>query len=128
MTPSGGGESPLSPRTIKEYEACPPELKTEFLELLKVKRRAENAKITLAYLGPVFGLIVVLSFLGVSAWLINGGHNVAGTFLGVVDIVSLAGVFVLGNPPAISRKSSREKGSIPQTSGSEQATQSASNL
>jgi hypothetical protein len=125
MAEAGSEESPLTPRTIKEYEACPAELKAEFLAQLKVKRRAENARINLAYIGPIFGLLVVLSFLGVSAWLINGGHNVAGTFLGVVDIVSLAGVFVLGNPQGIPHRSSREKGAVREAANADQAIQSA---
>jgi hypothetical protein len=113
----------LSPRTIREYKASPPEIKAEVLALIQVRRRAENARITLAYLGPVLGFIVVLSFLGVSAWLINGDHDIAGTFLGVVDIVSLAGVFVLGNPQGSPRTGNKDSGLSGQGTAGELAIQ-----
>lgn len=93
------------------------------LALIQVRRRAENARITLAYLGPVLGFIVVLSFLGVSAWLINGDHDIAGTFLGVVDIVSLAGVFVLGNPQGSPRTGNKDSGLSGQGTAGELAIQ-----
>ena len=126
MTAARDGMGPLSPQTIKEYESCPPELKAEVLALIRVRRRAENAKVNLAYLGPILGFIVVLSFLGVSAWLINNGHNTAGSLLGVVDIVSLASVFVLGNPQGIPRMARKHKDSSSHISSGEQVTQSAS--
>lgn len=69
---------------------------TEYLRQLRHRRRIETAKVALAFFGPVLGFLVVLAFLGTAGWLINGKHEIAGTFLGVVDIVSLAGVFVLG--------------------------------
>lgn len=86
-----------APKEIKALEAVVPGISAEFLALVRHKRRVEDAKLVLAFIGPVFGLIVVLSCLAVSGWLINGGHGTEGTLLGVVDIVSLAGVFVLGS-------------------------------
>ncbi|MCY4103088.1 MAG: DUF2335 domain-containing protein [bacterium] len=47
--------------------------------------------------GLVAGVVIALSFLGVAAWLINGGHGVFGTILGSVDLVALVSVFVLGH-------------------------------
>jgi uncharacterized membrane protein len=46
--------------------------------------------------GQLFGFIIALAFLLVSAWLINGGHEVAGVILGSVDLVALVTVFVYG--------------------------------
>ena len=47
--------------------------------------------------GLVAGVVVALSFLFVSAWLISEGHGVEGTILGTVDLVSLVAVFVIGD-------------------------------
>jgi hypothetical protein len=38
-------------------------------------------------IGQWLRLVIALAFLGVAAWLISGGHEVAGTILGSVDIV-----------------------------------------
>lgn len=46
--------------------------------------------------GLVTGFFVAVLFLGVAAWLINDGHEVAGTVLGSFDLVGLVAVFVLG--------------------------------
>jgi hypothetical protein len=51
----------------------------------------------------------VLAFLGTAAWLIDTGHSLAGTFLGTVDLVSLAGVFVFG----VRAKAEREPEALP---------------
>ena len=48
-------------------------------------------------IGLFAGVVIALSFLGVAAWLINGGHGVFGTILGSVDLVALVSVFVLGH-------------------------------
>jgi hypothetical protein len=60
---------------------------------------------------------VVLSFLGTAAWLISDGWGIEGTFLGTVDIASLAAVFVLGRQaeerPAL-RVKNRERREQPQ--------------
>jgi len=41
-------------------------------------------------------LVVALAFLAAAVWLIQGGHSLAGTVLGTVDITALVAVFVLG--------------------------------
>ena len=46
--------------------------------------------------GLAAGFVVAVLFLGVAAWLINDGHEVAGTVLGSFDLVGLVAVFVLG--------------------------------
>ncbi|WP_369256946.1 hypothetical protein [Geodermatophilus amargosae] len=53
-------------------------------------------EVYLQWAGLIAGLIVTLCFLGVSAWLINGGNEVAGTILGTVDLAALVAVFVYG--------------------------------
>jgi uncharacterized membrane protein len=50
----------------------------------------------LAKRGQLFGLIVALSFLGVSGILVGIGHGLAGTVMGSVDLVALTTVFVVG--------------------------------
>jgi uncharacterized membrane protein len=49
-------------------------------------------------LGRLSGLVVSMAFLATSAWLIDGGHELAGTVIGTVDLVALATVFVVGRP------------------------------
>lgn len=46
--------------------------------------------------GLAAGFIVAVLFLLVAAWLIDGGHEIAGVVLGTVDLVALTAVFVLG--------------------------------
>ena len=46
--------------------------------------------------GQNYGFAISLAFLVVSAALIYTGHDVAGTFLGTVDIIGLVSVFILG--------------------------------
>ncbi len=46
--------------------------------------------------GLAAGFVVAVLFLMVAAWLINGGHEVAGVILGSFDLVALTAVFVLG--------------------------------
>lgn len=72
------------------------QLFTEYRLQLSHRRRVELASVRLTFFGPILGLIVVLSFLGTAAWLISEGYGIEGTFLGTVDIASLAAVFVLG--------------------------------
>jgi hypothetical protein len=49
-----------------------------------------------SYCGLVAGLAVVLAFGYWAFELVMSGHEVPGTLLGTVDLVGLAGVFVLG--------------------------------
>jgi uncharacterized membrane protein len=46
--------------------------------------------------GLLAGFVVAISFFAGSVYLVVGGHEVAGTVLGTVDLVALVSVFVLG--------------------------------
>lgn len=50
----------------------------------------------LEWAGLAAGLLIALAFLTAASLLVASGHDVAGTFLGTVDIVALVTVFVLG--------------------------------
>lgn len=50
-----------------------------------------------SFAGLICGFIVTLSFLFASYLLIKGGHGLAGTILGSVDLVGLVTVFVYGS-------------------------------
>jgi hypothetical protein len=93
-------ESGPTPREVEKWNAVlagsGDKLFTEYVCQLRHQRRLETAKVALAFYGPLLGFLVVIGFLVTAGWLIHSGHAVAGTFLGVIDIVSLAGVFVLG--------------------------------
>ena len=47
-----------------------------------------------AYLGTACALVVALSFLGVSGYLIGTGHDAAGGALGTIDIVGMVTAFL----------------------------------
>lgn len=53
-------------------------------------------QVFLQWTGLFLGFLTTLAFLGVSAWLIDGGASVAGTILGTIDLVALVTVFVIG--------------------------------
>ncbi len=61
-----------------------------------MERRALLWEFIRSMAGIVAGLIITLAFLGVCAWLIYNGHDMAGTVLGSVDLVALVSLFVLG--------------------------------
>jgi hypothetical protein len=73
----------------------------QYVRQLRHRRRIESATLALAFFGPILGFVVVISFLGTAAWLINRGYGIEGTFLGTVDIASLAAVFALGGASLI---------------------------
>ena len=99
MTVTPGSGVP-TPEEVKAWDDIAPGgakiLFEEYVCQLHHRRRMETASVTLAFFGPVLGFVVVLAFLGTAAWLINRGFGIEGTFLGTVDIASLAAVFVLG--------------------------------
>lgn len=79
---------------IQAYdEAQPP---TRAMVDLSLKRYQTRYYVStgVEVLGVLSGLAVALIVLFVSASLIRGGFAVAGTILGSVDIVGLAGIFV----------------------------------
>lgn len=61
------------------------------------RHRMDEAHSRRATMGLGAGFIITLAFLFVSGWLINRGHDVAGTVLGTVDLVALVTVFVVGS-------------------------------
>lgn len=93
-------ESGHGPAIAKAWERLVPGsaelLLRDYHDQLIHRRRIERAYVRLAFFGPILGFVVVLAFLGTAAWLIYEGDGVAGTFLGTVDIASLAAVFVIG--------------------------------
>ena len=93
-----------SPQTLKEYgsvvESAPERIIQQF-ELQADHRRKMEDKVISAQLGESktgqwMGFILGLLFLGVSAGLILTGHEVSGTVLGTIDLVSLVALFVIG--------------------------------
>lgn len=89
MTPEPG-----APDNLTRYTSSDADTRRLIETILKREYRRERERYWLNLLGLASGLVVALSFLGVSAWLIDGGHDAAGTILGTVDIVALVGTFV----------------------------------
>ncbi len=58
--------------------------------------KAISGDTTRANIGLCLGFVLCVAFLGASYLLVRDGHELAGSILGGVDIVSLAGVFVYG--------------------------------
>lgn len=85
------------PPELAAYAAANDVTRAALDRALTRQYRLKRQKYWLNVLGLITGLIVALSFLGVSAWLIDGDHTVAGTILGSVDLVALVTVFVTSN-------------------------------
>jgi uncharacterized membrane protein len=94
------GPGAPTPEDVKAWNEVVPggaqKLFDVYIRQLHHQRRMETANMTLAFFGPILGFVVVLAFLGTSAWLIYKGFSIEGTVLGTVDIASLATVFVVG--------------------------------
>ena len=63
----------------------------QHLERTVVESRSENMK-----RGQCFGFIIGMFGLAASAFLIWNGHELAGSFLGGIDLVGLVSVFIYG--------------------------------
>lgn len=72
---------------------------TEFREQALHRRRLERAASRRETLGLLLAFLVAVSFLVVSAYLIAGGHGLAGTSIATVDIIALATAFIFGRAP-----------------------------
>ena len=72
-------------RTV--YEELPQGMWLEVRHTMQHQRQLENAASRRMDIGQWLRLVIALAVLGVAAWLISGGHEVAGTILGSVDIV-----------------------------------------
>jgi uncharacterized membrane protein len=97
--PSGDSSLPNA-RELKEYEAAVPGAAARLLRMADEEQRhiheLDDQQLGRARRGQVFALTISLAFLGVSGFLISGGHDVAGTVIGSVDLVALATVFIVG--------------------------------
>lgn len=88
------------PEYLAAYSQISPDLVGRIVSASEEERshrhRMDRHQARYAYLGLAAGLIVAVLFLVVAAWLINNGHDLAGTVLATFDLVALAAVFVLG--------------------------------
>lgn len=57
----------------------------------------ENKELNISLIGLIFGFIVALVALVAGAVLVYFGHSWAGTIIVGIDLVGLAGLFVLGS-------------------------------
>jgi uncharacterized membrane protein len=98
--PGTGGSALPSPEDLKKYDAAHPGLGRQIIEMVQEEQRhlhyVERAEVSLTRRGQLFGFIIAISFLVVSAVLVTLGHTVAGTVIGSVDLVALTTVFVAG--------------------------------
>ncbi len=93
-----------SPDAVQRYEQVLPGAADRIMKLLESQSEhrmdMETALVEGALrterLGQVFGLSIVVVVFAVSAWLIDGGHGISGTVLGVTDLVALIAVFLRG--------------------------------
>lgn len=63
---------------------------------METERRESRAEAALGLLGLVFALILALTILAGSIWLIADDKQVAGTMLATFDLVALVTVFIIG--------------------------------
>jgi hypothetical protein len=107
-----GGKPPLTPEDMEAWEKLVPgsanKLFEEYICQLQHRRSLDKGDMFLGFFGPTLGFMVVLAFLGVSAWLISSGFGVEGTVLGSVDIATLAAVFAIGNRNNVALRSADE--------------------
>jgi uncharacterized membrane protein len=97
---SAAGPLP-SPEVIRDYEQVLSGAADRIMTMMEhqaehrmdMERALVEGAVRTERLGQVFGLGVVLLAFLVSAWLITHGHSVAGTVLGVTDLVGLVAVF-----------------------------------
>lgn len=92
------------PAILQQYESIYPGAAKEIFAAVATQaaHRQHLEKVVVesgvrrSYCGLAAALIVTLSFLGASTWLIHGGHDIAGTTLGSIDLVALVSVFLIG--------------------------------
>ena len=63
-------------------------------ERLEIEKKVAQSNIDLASTGLIMAFLLCILFLGVAAFLILHGYQIAGTILGVGDLASLAAVFI----------------------------------
>lgn len=67
----------------------------------------------LAWAGIVSAFLLSVAFLVVAGWLILGDHEVSGTILGTVDLVSLVAIFITRQRSETSRTNEHSKNASP---------------
>ena len=90
-----------SPADLVAYSEISPDLVSRIIAAADEERahrhRMDIEQSRRASWGLAAGFVVALMFLGVAAWLIINGHEVAGAILGSFDLAALTAVFVLGH-------------------------------
>jgi hypothetical protein len=96
-------EGPLpSGRELRRYREADPSAPRIILEEFRAESRhrrhmereivtGENRR---ADRGQVFALVIILVGLTISAFLIQGGHDVAGGFIAAMDLLGMAALFL----------------------------------
>lgn len=107
-----------NPGDLQKYEQVTPGFGER---LVTMAEREQRFRHRVAAYGQIIGLIIALSFLAASTYLIGSGHDLAGGVLGTVDIVALVTVFVAGKAaqPAVesSNKTASKSVASPKRSG-----------
>lgn len=93
-----------SPDAVQRYEQVLPGAADRIMKLIEsqaehrmdMETSLVEGALRTERLGQVFGLSIVVLVFAVSAWLIDGGHGISGTVLGVTDLVALIAVFLRG--------------------------------
>jgi uncharacterized membrane protein len=74
---------------------------------IDIENHAIKGQVRQSDRGQLFAFIIAIAVLLASFWLINQGHDTAGTILGSVDLVALVTVFITGK--AQQKKNLQEK-------------------
>jgi len=98
-------EGPLpSGRELKRYRDADPsapriildEFRAESRHRRSMEREIVKGENRRADRGQVFALVIIVVGLTISAFLIQGGHEVAGGFIGGLDLLGTAALFLTG--------------------------------
>jgi uncharacterized membrane protein len=98
-------EGPLpSGRELRRYREADPsapriilhEFRAESRHRRHLERQIVTGENRRADRGQVFALVIILVGLTISALLIQGGHDVAGGFIGGLDLLGMAALFLTG--------------------------------
>lgn len=105
------------PGVLQGYDACLPGAANRILTMAEEqashRRRLEQVVVEgghkRANVGLWLGFAISLFALGLSAWVITQGYEVAGTIIGSLDVCSLAAVFVVGRVDQRRERVAKEK-------------------
>jgi uncharacterized membrane protein len=92
------------PGDLERYEQIVPGSAAKIIEAFSLQgehRRKQEDRLVRGselrgYIGQWMGFVVALAFLAVAYLLIRKDHDIAGTFIGTLDLAALVAVFVLG--------------------------------